>query len=73
MLQTRRSIYAVEVKRRNELGHEVVDEMEEKISRIRRPCGVSMKTALVYDGNLAKTVEADGYFDAVIDIRDVMF
>ena len=32
-----------------------------------------MKTALVYDGNLAKTVEADGYFDAVIDIRDVMF
>jgi hypothetical protein len=73
MLQTRRSIYVVEVKRRNELGHEVVDEMEEKISRIRRPRGVSMKTALVYDGHLAKTVEADGYFDAVIDIRDVMF
>ena len=73
MLQTRRSIYVVEVKRRNELGHEVVDEMEEKISRIRRPRGVSMKTALVYDGNLAKTVEADGYFDAVIDIRDIMF
>lgn len=63
----------VEVKRRNELGHEVVDEIEEKVARIRRPRGVSMKTALVYDGHLAKTVEADGYFDAVIDIRDVMF
>ena len=73
LLQTRRSIYLVEVRRRNELGHEVVDEMDEKVSRIRRPRGVSLKTALVYDGHLAKTVEADGYFDAVIDIRDVVF
>lgn len=73
LLQTRRSIYLVEVRRRNELGHEVVDEMDEKVSRIRRPRGVSLKTALVYDGHLAKTVEADGYFDAVIDIRDIVF
>ena len=73
LLQTRRSIYVVEVKRRNELGHEIIDEVDEKISRIKRPRGVSLKTALVYDGHLARTVEADGYFDAVIDIRDVMF
>ena len=53
--------------------HEVVDEMDEKVSRIKRPRGVSLKTALVYDGHLAKTVEADGYFDAVIDIRDIVF
>ena len=72
LLQTRRSIYLVEVKRRKELGHEVVDEMDEKVSRIRRPRGVAVKTALVYDGHLAKSVEADGYFDAVIDIRDVV-
>ena len=73
LLQTRRSIYLVEVKRRNELGHEVVDEMDEKVGRIRRPRGVSVKTALVYDGHLSKSVEADGYFDAIIDIRDIVF
>ena len=73
LLQTRRSIYIVEVKRRNEIGHEVVDEIDAKVARIKRPNGVSVKTALVYDGHLAKTVEADGYFDAVIDIRDIMF
>ena len=73
LLQTRRSIYLVEVKRRTELGHEVVDEMDEKVGRIKRPRGVSVKTALVYDGHLAKTVEADGYFDAIIDIRDIVF
>ncbi len=72
LLQTRRSVYLVEIKRRNALGHEVVDEMDEKISRIKRLRGVSVKTALVYDGHLAKTVEADGYFDAVIDIRDII-
>ena len=73
LLQTKRSIYLVEIKRRKELGHEVVDEMDEKVGRIKRPRGVSIKTALVYDGHLAKTVEADGYFDAIIDIRDVVF
>ena len=72
LLQTRRSIYLIEIKRRNALGYEVVDEMDEKISRITRPHGVSIKTALVYAGNLAKTVEADGYFDAIIDIRDII-
>ena len=72
LLQTRRSIYLIEIKRRNELGYEVVDEMDEKISRITRPHGVSIKTALVFAGNLAKTVEADGYIDAIIDIRDII-
>lgn len=73
LLQTRRSVYFVEVKRQDEIGHEVVDEMVEKISRIRRPREMATKTALVYAGRLAKTVEADGYFDALVDIRDLLF
>ena len=30
---------------------------------------ISVRTALVYDGNLAPIVEADGYFDAIIPFR----
>lgn len=47
-------------------GREVIAEMEEKCRRIARPAGVSLKTALVYDGELAPSVEADGYFDAIV-------
>ena len=72
LLQTNRCIYVVEVKRRHEIARKVIDEVDEKVSRIRRRRGVAIKTALIYDGHLSKSVEADGYFDAVIDIRDVI-
>ena len=72
MLQTSRSVYLVEVKRRTEIKHAVIDEVDEKVSRIKHRRGVSFKTALVYDGHLAMTVESDGYFDAIVDIREIM-
>ena len=72
LLQTQRSVYLIEVKRRAEIKHDVIDEMEAKVNRIKRRKGIALKTALIYDGRLAKSVEADGYFDAVIDIREVM-
>ena len=66
LLQTRQSICVVEIKRRRHIGREVVAEMAEKCRRIARPKDVSLKTALVYDGELAPSVEADGYFDAIV-------
>jgi len=62
----RRTIYVVEVKRKNEIGREVIAEVDEKVRRLKRPQNVSVKTALVYEGHLALTVEVEGYFDALI-------
>ena len=66
LLQTKRTMYLIEVKRQRYIGREVIDEVEEKVRKM--PCrkGVSIRTALVYEGELAPIVEADGYFDAVI-------
>ena len=36
------------------------------------PKGMSVRTALVYDGELAASVEADGYFDAVIPVSRLL-
>ena len=36
------------------------------------PRGKSARTALVYDGNLAPIVEADGCFDAIIPFRELL-
>ena len=66
LIQTRRSICIVEMKRRREIGRDVIDEVAEKVRRLPKRNGVSVRTALVYDGCLAPIVEADGYFDAII-------
>ena len=72
LLQTRQSVCIVEIKRRRRIGREIVVEVQEKCRRLARPNGVSLKTALVYEGELAPSVEADGYFDAVVPARRLL-
>jgi AAA+ ATPase superfamily predicted ATPase len=66
LLQTTRSVCLVEIKRRREIGREVIDEMEAKVKALRVAGGKAVRTALVYEGRLHPGVEADGYFDRVI-------
>lgn len=72
LVQTHRSMCVVEVKRQREIGRDVIDEVEEKVRRIPHRDGISVRTALVYEGHLAPIVEADGYFDAVIPFRTLL-
>lgn len=72
LLQSRRTIYVVEVKRMNEIGRGIIDEVDRKVRCLTRPPNVSIKTALVYDGNLAPVVVADGYFDAIVPFRKLL-
>ena len=72
LIQTRRSMFIVEVKRRREIGRGVIDEVAEKVRSLPRRNGVSMRTALVYEGHLAPIVESDGYFDAIIPFGAIM-
>ena len=67
-----RCIYIVEIKRRREIGREVADEVAAKVKALAMPRDISVKTALVYDGHLAPAVEAEGYFDAVIPISELL-
>lgn len=71
LLQGENVLCLVEIKRKGKIGEEVIEEMEQKVSAIRRRKGVSVRTALVYDGRLAGTVAAHGYFSAVVDVRTV--
>ena len=72
LLQTRRTAYVIEVKRKREIGRDVINEMEDKVRLLPKRPGVSVRTALVYDGNLAPIVEADGYFDAIVPFRRLL-
>lgn len=72
MLQTRRSLWFVEIKRKKEIGRDIESEVDRKVAAVERPEGVSAKTALVYDGHLSPVAEADGYFDAIVPFRTLL-
>jgi DNA-binding transcriptional ArsR family regulator len=72
LIQTAQSCCLVEIKRRKEIGDEVIDEMKDKVGALSMPKGISVRTALVYDGRLAATIEAAGYFSSLIDVRELL-
>ena len=43
-----------------------MDEMAQKVARLKVAEGVSVRTALVYDGRLSPRIEAEHGFDIVI-------
>ena len=62
----------IEMKRKREIGREVVDEVSRKLKMLSTPRGKSARTALVYDGHLAPIVETDGYVDEFIPFRELL-
>ena len=71
LIQTQRSMLVVEIKRRKEISHGIIDEVERKVAGLRKLTKASIRTALVYDGELAKSVPAEGYFDFIIPAGSV--
>lgn len=72
LLQTEGSVCVVEIKRKKELGVEVEDEIREKVSRLAVKTGVSVRTALVYDGALSPRLEASAYIDKFVDFGSLL-
>lgn len=72
LIQTRRALYIVEIKRQREIGREVECEVEQKVERIGKHEGKSIRTSLVYEGHLAPIVEADDFFDSIVPVQDLM-
>ena len=72
LIQSRRTSYIVEIKRKNEIGRDIIEEVDAKVRSLKTRPNVSVRTALVYDGHLAPIVEADGYFDAIVPFHKLL-
>ena len=68
LVQTDEVMYVVEIKRRKQIRADIVDEVKAKVGKIRRPSRISVRKALIFDGELAPVVRRTGYFDAIIDV-----
>lgn len=72
LLQSDRGVWVVEMKRRKEIGREVADEVAAKVKNLALPRDISVRTALIYDGRLSPRVEAEGFFDSLIPVSDLL-
>lgn len=72
LLQTPKSVYVVEVKRKGRIGEEIESEVQDKVERLTLPQSKSIRTVLVYDGELDPQVEENGYFDYLIPITKML-
>ena len=72
LVRQKRTLWIVEIKRKRNIGHDVIDEVERKAKRLHVGKDVSLRRALVYDGELAPIVEAEGYFDALVRFSDLL-
>ena len=50
-----------------EIGPGTEDELREKVSRLAVKSGVSVRTALVYEGELSPRLAASAYIDKFVD------
>jgi len=72
LMRSRHALYVVEIKRRERIGEEVVDEVREKIRKIRIKRGMSVFPILVYDGALSKRIPSDGFFSSVVSTEQLL-
>jgi len=66
LMKSRHALYVVEIKRRERIGEDVVDEVREKIRKIRIKRGMSVFPIFVYDGVLSKRIPSGGFFSSIV-------
>ena len=72
LLQTKHTVYVIEIKRRETIGEEVVAEMRERIGKLKIKRGVNVVPVLIYAGALTKRVQASGFFARIISAEDLI-
>lgn len=72
LIQAEGTYCLTEIKRKKAIEKEIISEVDAKVRKLARPKGVSVRTALVYDGELSSFVETNGYFDALVPIRRLL-
>jgi hypothetical protein len=66
MLRTKKNLYVVEIKLRQRITPSCIEEVQEKVRRLKLPKGTPCRTVLVYQGELDAGVVAEDYFDYLV-------
>jgi len=72
LIETRHTVFVGEIKCRRAIGADVIDEVAEKMARLRPPAGKTMRPFLVCEGAVGADVAAGRFFDRIITFADML-
>lgn len=72
LIRTRQSLYIVEMKFRKKTGPEVIDQVREKVTRLKLPKGRSFRTVLIHSGEIDPAIEASDFFDFILPADELV-
>lgn len=72
LIQTKYTNYLCEIKFRQVIGIEVIDEVIQKIDRLKIPKTVSLRPVLIYQGELSKQLVRENFFSHCISFDDLL-
>ena len=72
LIQTRYTTYLTEIKFGKLIGMEIIDEVIQKIKRLKIPKTVSLRPVLIYQGELSKQVIKENFFSNLIPFDELL-
>ncbi len=72
MLRTKSAVYVFEIKFRKSVGFSVMDEVREKVKRLNVDSSLSVRTGLIYQGELDPKIPEADYFDHIVRFEDLL-
>ncbi|MCY2979330.1 MAG: ATPase [Planctomycetota bacterium] len=71
LIQTKRSIYLSEIKLKRQISSSVIQEVDRKVAALNLPKNQSIRTVLIYNGELAPSIQEDQAFDFLIPASEL--
>jgi len=72
LIRTKSALYIVESKVREKIDASVIEEVREKIIRLKAPKNLAIRSALVYQGDLEPSLTDSDYFDHLISFKQLL-
>jgi hypothetical protein len=72
LIQTRNTLYLCELKARRQIDISVIDDVKEKIRKLKYPKSLSLKPILITAGLVDQEIAKEDFFSKIIGLNDIL-
>jgi hypothetical protein len=72
LIRTRQSLYILEVKFRRQIDKGILSEVRQKVERLKVPRSLSVRTGVIFQGELDPEIQPSDYFDFLLPFEDLL-
>jgi AAA+ ATPase superfamily predicted ATPase len=72
LIETQYTLYVCEIKFRKKTDNSIIDEITQKISRLKYPVSLSIRPILIYAGSITSNVEKSDFFASIISFEKLL-